>query len=68
MYMIRQMKGKARKIVRQINLHYNGYCHLYKSDIQKGEYMADKDYGTSTVEELKEILKQYQEENSDKEE
>lgn len=30
--------------------------------------MADKDYGTSTVEELKEILKQYQEENNDKEE
>lgn len=30
--------------------------------------MADKDYGVSTVEELKEILKQYQEENSDKEE
>ena len=41
---------------------------IYKSDIQKGEYMADKDYGTSTVEELKEILKQYQEENNDKEE
>ena len=30
--------------------------------------MADKDYGTSTVEELQEILKQYQEENNDKEE
>lgn len=30
--------------------------------------MVDKDYGTSTVEELKEILKQYQEENNDKEE
>lgn len=30
--------------------------------------MADKDYGVSTVEELKEIMKQYQEENSDKEE
>lgn len=30
--------------------------------------MADKDYGVSTVEELKEIMKQYQEKNSDKEE
>ena len=30
--------------------------------------MADKDYGVSTVEELEEIMKQYQEENSDKEE
>lgn len=30
--------------------------------------MENKDYGVSTVEELKEIMKQYQEENSDKEE
>lgn len=30
--------------------------------------MTDKDYGVSTVEELEEIMKQYQEENSDKEE
>lgn len=30
--------------------------------------MEDKDYGVSTVDELKEIMKQYQEENSDKEE
>ena len=30
--------------------------------------MENKDYGVSTVEELQEILKQYQEENNDKEE
>lgn len=35
---------------------------------RKENNMEDKDYGISTVEELKEIMKQYQEENSDKEE
>lgn len=39
-----------------------------KAISRKENDMADKDYGVSTVEELKEILKQYQEENSDKEE
>ena len=39
-----------------------------KAISRKENDMADKDYGVSTVEELKEIMKQYQEENSDKEE
>ena len=39
-----------------------------KAISRKENDMADKDYGVSTVEELEEIMKQYQEENSDKEE
>lgn len=35
---------------------------------RKEKIMENKDYGVSTVEELQEILKQYQEENNDKEE
>lgn len=35
---------------------------------RKENNMEDRDYGVSTVEELREIMKQYQEENGKKEE